>query len=62
MTKPKTRGMLHAYLSSIGSIGGSKTSIRKKIACKKNGKKGGRPKKNFKRVCVSENLKYREGQ
>jgi hypothetical protein len=36
---------IRAYLSTIGEIGGSKTSIRKTIASRKNGKKGGRPRK-----------------
>lgn len=32
--------------SILGKCGGKKTSLTKKRACRENGKKGGRPKKN----------------
>ena len=39
-----TTQIIKEYLSKIGKIGGSKKSLRKTLACRENGKKGGRPK------------------
>lgn len=38
--------ILNEYFSEIGAMGGRVKSDRKTIACRENGKKGGRPKKN----------------
>jgi len=37
---------INCYPSYFASLGGSKTSAKKKLSSKKNGKKGGRPKTN----------------
>ena len=37
--------IIKEYLSELGKIGGSRKSLRKTLACRENGKKGGRPKK-----------------
>jgi hypothetical protein len=36
---------LAAYTAYIGKLGGSKTSDKKKLSSRENGKKGGRPRK-----------------
>ena len=41
----ETSALVREFLSEIGKLGGSKKSIRKTLACRENGKKGGRPKK-----------------
>ena len=38
--------IIKEYLSELGKIGGSRRSLRKTLACRINGKKGGRPKKS----------------
>ena len=38
--------IIHRYHQRLGKLGGVKTSPRKTAACRRNGKKGGRPKKS----------------
>lgn len=37
--------IIKEFLSEIGRIGGSRKSLKKTLAVRENGKKGGRPKK-----------------
>ena len=41
---PATTSNLNIHAQFLGKLGGSKTSAKKKLSSKKNGKKGGRPK------------------
>jgi len=41
----KTNDEVRQYLAELGKRGGSRTSKRKAESCRKNGKLGGRPRK-----------------
>lgn len=45
MGKRKIPASVHAYLSAIGRKGGAVISPAKRAAVRRNGRKGGRPKK-----------------
>lgn len=49
---PELHPAVHKFLQECGRIGGSSKSLKKKLASKENGKKGGRPKgsKNKRKV------------